>query len=248
MNNKARRQTVATSFLLCFGGGVLLSTAMLHILPETIETLSGPGQQMNIEFLPQLVLCSGFFLIYIVEELVDLILGSLHHSESIHKSLSMRKSKNVICDETESKNVTTALYFAHNHTIHLSESRTTIVSTKTRVGCCEDNNEECHNDLEINENINSDEVYIDSIYNPKYEVKLSQSTNAMFPNYQSPDSLIVIETQAQTQQQLQQLKRKNSVKSIKSMKAFENGESMTDGKENKQKKRTVALRDFFTGL
>ena len=117
----------------------------------------------------------------------------------------------------------------------------------TRAGCCDDN-EQCHNDLEINENTNSDEVYVDSIYNPKYEVKLSQSTNAMFPNYQSPDSLIVIETQAQTQQQLQQLKRKNSVKSIKSMKIFEKGESITDGKENKQKKRIGALRDFFTSM
>jgi hypothetical protein len=29
-----RRQTVTTSLLLCFGGGVLLATAMLHILPE----------------------------------------------------------------------------------------------------------------------------------------------------------------------------------------------------------------------
>ena len=104
MNNKAGRlQTVVTSFLLCFGGGVLLSTAMLHILPETIKTLAGPGEQMNIEFLPQLVLCSGFFLIYIVEEVVDLILGSLHHSEPILRSVSIRKSKNLNCAETESK-------------------------------------------------------------------------------------------------------------------------------------------------
>jgi hypothetical protein len=29
-----RLQVIFTSLLLCFGGGVLLATAMLHILPE----------------------------------------------------------------------------------------------------------------------------------------------------------------------------------------------------------------------
>ena len=143
--------------------------------------------------------------------------------------------------------------FANTQTIYfLLEPRTSVFDTKTvtvtsKAGCCEDN-VQCHSDLEINENINSDEVYIDSIYNPKYEVKLSQSTNAMFPNYQSPDSLIVIETQAQTQQQMQQLKRKNSVKSIKSMKTIEKGDTTTDGNENGLKKRTGAMRDFFTSM
>ena len=102
-NNAGRRQKILTSFLLCFGSGVLLSTSMLHILPETIKTLAEPGEQMDIEFLPQLVLCSGFFLIYLVEEVLQIILGFLHHPEPIHKSLSWRRSKHLKCAENESE-------------------------------------------------------------------------------------------------------------------------------------------------
>lgn len=78
-----------------------------------------------------------------------------------------------------------------------------------------------------------------SIYNPKYEVKLSESTNTMFPNYQAPDSIIVIQQQQQQANNANtDLKRRNSVRSVN------NKHDKPDGEENK--KKSGALRDFFT--
>ena len=99
--NARRTQILLTSFLLCFGGGVLLATAMLHILPESSEGLALAGAKLEIEFLPYLVLCSGFFLIYLVEELVDLFLGHSHHSEDLHRNVSIRGSRNEKCADSQ---------------------------------------------------------------------------------------------------------------------------------------------------
>ena len=35
------------SLLLCVGGGVLLATAMLHIMPEIAEELAEPGEKLG---------------------------------------------------------------------------------------------------------------------------------------------------------------------------------------------------------
>jgi len=92
-NGEARgRQKIITSFLLCFGGGVLLSTTMLHILPEVSEVLQGPGEEMEIHFLPQLVLCSGFFLIYLIEELVELVLDKMNNKDVLHRTVSTTRT------------------------------------------------------------------------------------------------------------------------------------------------------------
>uniref|UniRef100_A0A0C9R835 Slc39a1_2 protein n=1 Tax=Fopius arisanus TaxID=64838 RepID=A0A0C9R835_9HYME len=53
------------SALLCFGGGVLLATAMLHMLPETKEQLPEYGE---------LVFCCGFLLLYLVDEIAHYFL------------------------------------------------------------------------------------------------------------------------------------------------------------------------------
>ena len=96
-----RRQLV-TSFLLCFGGGVMLSVTMLHILPEIGEQLEARAGQLELECLPQLLVCCGFFFIYLVEELVDFILGKIRHSEPLHQTVAMRNPRNSVCAE-ESK-------------------------------------------------------------------------------------------------------------------------------------------------
>uniref|UniRef100_A0AAG5DGP9 Uncharacterized protein n=1 Tax=Anopheles atroparvus TaxID=41427 RepID=A0AAG5DGP9_ANOAO len=63
--------------LLSFGGGALLSTTFLHLLPEinhSIEALAATGALPAPEDLPfplgEFLLTSGFFMIYLVEELV----------------------------------------------------------------------------------------------------------------------------------------------------------------------------------
>ena len=78
----------ATSLLLCFGGGVLLATCFTHILPEVILCCSRFKYGSNLDRSSQVVesfntfpeleekpigeilLCAGFFFVYLVEELV----------------------------------------------------------------------------------------------------------------------------------------------------------------------------------
>ena len=65
----------------------------------------------------------------------------------------------------------------------------------------------------------------------------------MFPNYQAPDSIIVI------QQQQSELKRKNSIKSVKSLKSVKNtAVTAVDNPTKGTKSSSGALRDFFTSM
>eukprot|EP00092_Neocalanus_flemingeri_P030329 GFUD01032924.1.p1 GENE.GFUD01032924.1~~GFUD01032924.1.p1 ORF type:complete len:434 (+),score=123.10 GFUD01032924.1:465-1766(+) len=152
-----RSQTVITSLLLCFGAGVLLATSMLHILPETRHGMEEAQESLGISWLAELVVCAGFFLVYLVEELVHLTLHGTPHREQLHRTLSLRKS------------------------VGLSDS-----TCNTVPNCCEDEGSDCHNDMEMKETDSNT-----AKYNPKYEVRLSISTSDMFPNYHSPDSLVV---------------------------------------------------------
>ncbi|XP_054746600.1 uncharacterized protein LOC129251263 isoform X1 [Anastrepha obliqua] len=69
----ARSVTVVKT-LLYFGGGVLLATTFLHLLPEVQEAVE---QLQECSILPQLsfslaelLMCCGFFLMYLIEELL----------------------------------------------------------------------------------------------------------------------------------------------------------------------------------
>lgn len=103
------------SLLLCFGGGVLLFTTFLHLLPEIRETfaaLEANGRILPIRRifrvqLSEIVVCCGFFFVYAVEEVVHFLLDRAHrvHSDereahedevgAIHRTMSMRR-----CHET----------------------------------------------------------------------------------------------------------------------------------------------------
>jgi len=97
-NEVGRRQKIITSVLLCFGGGVLFATCMLHIMPEVGHALEPKAEEMEAEYLPHLIVCCGFFMIYLVEEVVDLVVGGQGHGhghgDDIQRSLSIRKNKN----------------------------------------------------------------------------------------------------------------------------------------------------------
>ena len=60
------------SFLLCFGGGVLLATCFIHILPEVNHALAALPGSLPLP-LAELSLCAGFFLVYFIEELVHYV-------------------------------------------------------------------------------------------------------------------------------------------------------------------------------
>ena len=106
------------SLLLCFGGGALLCTTFMHMLPEVrdaIDELQAEGKIATTTFhLPELIMCCGFFTMYLVEEMVHLYLhwregkkGMRAEDRKIHKSFSLRrcpgdKKSEVILDEENS--------------------------------------------------------------------------------------------------------------------------------------------------
>ncbi|XP_050549209.1 zinc transporter ZIP3-like [Daktulosphaira vitifoliae] len=76
--------------VLNFGGGVLLCTTFLHLLPEVregVEQLAEYGL-LNPELhttglLAEIIMCVGFFLIYSIEELVHTFAHNHHHGHSL---------------------------------------------------------------------------------------------------------------------------------------------------------------------
>ncbi|XP_067008325.2 zinc transporter ZIP1 [Anabrus simplex] len=107
-SSSGRGQSVL-QLLLCFGGGALLCTTFLHLLPEvreSIETLQHGGEIDETDFhLPELIMCCGFFLMFLVEELIHVY---LHHRKKmaqldrvqvvIHRSLSIRRCSSISGD------------------------------------------------------------------------------------------------------------------------------------------------------
>ncbi|XP_055640247.1 zinc transporter ZIP1 [Toxorhynchites rutilus septentrionalis] len=72
------------SFLLCFGAGVLLATALVHMLPEVRDALKEYAE---------IVFCLGFFLIYTVDECSHLcgLSGHGHGHEHERKASAVRR-------------------------------------------------------------------------------------------------------------------------------------------------------------
>lgn len=73
-NSKSPRSAVVVKCLLYFGGGVLLCTTFLHLLPEVkenIEELQNDGTLPELRFhLAEFLTCMGFFAMFLVEELI----------------------------------------------------------------------------------------------------------------------------------------------------------------------------------
>ncbi|XP_047506019.1 zinc transporter ZIP3 [Pieris napi] len=85
-----QRHPLLISCLLCFGGGVLLSTSLTHILPESREIL---GKYSELGF------CVGFFLVYFVDELVHFFYGAHHTSQRERTSYGTEESRLLRDDE-----------------------------------------------------------------------------------------------------------------------------------------------------
>lgn len=68
------RSAIVVKALLYFGGGVLLCTTFLHLVPEVsenIESLQDCDMLPTLSFnLPHLLMCVGFFAMYLVEEII----------------------------------------------------------------------------------------------------------------------------------------------------------------------------------
>ncbi|XP_063538982.1 zinc transporter ZIP1-like [Cydia strobilella] len=85
--------------LLAFGGGVLFATTFMHLLPEVdlnIQLLQEAGELADIPlYLAALIMCAGFFMMYLIEELVHVYINSRENKTaktSFTRVLSIRKT------------------------------------------------------------------------------------------------------------------------------------------------------------
>ncbi|XP_050507607.1 zinc transporter ZIP3-like [Diabrotica virgifera virgifera] len=100
------------SSLLCFGGGVLLATSLVHILPEVKESLPD-----NFKKYAELFYCAGFFILYIIDEIIHYAYGnsedeaaSLLHDHGHNNS--RRNSYGTIRNETRASRQLSAQSFS----------------------------------------------------------------------------------------------------------------------------------------
>ncbi|XP_072929934.1 zinc transporter ZIP1-like [Epargyreus clarus] len=108
--------------LLSFGGGVLFATTFMHLLPEVdenIELLQDAGQlpEMPI-YLAALIMCSGFFMMYLVEELVHVYINSRENKNantSFTRVLSIRRNSSEASSSVEKNNVNKEIEAAKHH-------------------------------------------------------------------------------------------------------------------------------------
>lgn len=85
--------SLVTSFMMCFGGGVLFATCFVHLLPDVRESFEAASavsvgnetldhahdDSHSHEFpLPEFLVCAGFLAVYFVEEVLHAALGHVH--------------------------------------------------------------------------------------------------------------------------------------------------------------------------
>lgn len=78
-----RRFPFCTSLMLCFGAGVLLATAIIHMLPDVRREMPDNAE---------VYFCAGFFLVYFIDEFIHYFFGeALQHS---HSAISSNENSN----------------------------------------------------------------------------------------------------------------------------------------------------------
>lgn len=96
------KSAAIVSALLAFGGGVLLATTFMHLLPEVaenVERLQRDGRLPPLQYhLAELLMCTGFFAMYFVEEMVhvyihrrqfqrDMAIDAFERGQSVRNSI-----------------------------------------------------------------------------------------------------------------------------------------------------------------
>lgn len=102
--NKNAKDNIYVKMLLGFGGGVLLCTTFLHLLPEVAENFENVNLTPNINIhYAELLMCVGFFLMYLVEECVHLYLHQKQKNKNVElitRSLSIRRGETECNEKT----------------------------------------------------------------------------------------------------------------------------------------------------
>ncbi|XP_058824581.1 zinc transporter ZIP3 [Topomyia yanbarensis] len=134
------RFPVLISFLLCFGAGVLLATALVHMLPEVRDGLKQYAE---------IVFCIGFFLIYTVDEISHLF-GAGGHGHS-HGEQPVAAVRRVSRDSTSGDLDNGRSYGTSEETKLLSKSESSIQIPQRSAEC--DGGETSENIVCSNENL-----------------------------------------------------------------------------------------------
>jgi len=101
----SNRNSVVVQMLLCLGGGVLLCTTFLHLLPEVAENLEDIEDFPDIGLpVAELLMCTGFFIMYFVEECVHSYLRKREKNDLIN---TIRRSVSISRSEIDQKLETT---------------------------------------------------------------------------------------------------------------------------------------------
>lgn len=84
------------AFFLFFGGGVLMCTIFLHLLPEvtdSVENLEAKNvlKKFPLAF-PELILCLGFFIMFLVEEILHLCFSRSSHKNNVPDASTIDKA------------------------------------------------------------------------------------------------------------------------------------------------------------
>ena len=100
-SDRSPRHGIIFSSLLCFGGGVLLATSFLHILPDARKNFERAGTAMLInENIPlaELLLMLGFFFIYFIEEFVHCVCDAELHAKHDVEEVCIRRRRKLSVD------------------------------------------------------------------------------------------------------------------------------------------------------
>lgn len=129
---KTETTHVALSCCLCFGAGVLMSLVFLHLIPETEECFESA---MDKEYLKHshypvalIVVCSGFFVVYLIEETVHNCIDKHHHhhhsahTHHEHVDLEMEITSNGCTSVEEAKKIAQARRQASHSSSAIRES------------------------------------------------------------------------------------------------------------------------------
>lgn len=124
------KHSVLVKFLLGIGGGVLLCTTFIHLLPEVQLKFQSLHVYPYVKSrFAEILLCLGFFAMYLIEECVH---SYLHYKEKhmrlLRRSLLIRRGEPLeTLLKLEEQEVQAHQHEGHSHTVHFDSGNTTAV-------------------------------------------------------------------------------------------------------------------------
>jgi len=172
--SKNERKDSILTVIQCFGGGILLGTSLIILLPEIRKGLS----VFNDDSIPlaELLLSAGFFIIYLIRELLAFAMPEYCRHFSHFQIFSEDQDENENIDTKHPNPMRTSTPEPNNEGIDTvdqnspNNSRFNEISLDAITSSPEDLNQS-----------GADNSF--TSFNPKYAGSLNTSTQSMFPNY-----------------------------------------------------------------